>query len=450
MKVHFIAIGGSVMHNLAIALKSKGYEITGSDDEIFDPARTALARHGILPTQTGWHPTRIHKSIDAIILGMHAREDNPELIKAKEIGIRIYSFPEYIFEQSKQKTRVVIAGSHGKTTITGMVMHALKFSGIAFDYMVGAGIEGFDLTVKLTSSAPLIILEGDEYLSSALDRRPKFLYYKPHLTAITGIAWDHINVFPTYSSYENQFLYYLESVMPDARIFYFGDDEALSRLCKNRHNAIPYFPPDFTVQKGQTIINQEGKNYQIGLMGAHNVSNAEVARLLCLELGMDNDQFYEAIRNFRGAARRLQTIAKGESSLVIKDFAHAPSKVKASVDAVSKQFPERKLVACLELHTYSSMNKYFIGQYAGTMSQADVPLIYINPEALKLKRMELTPDEIMLAFGDKRVKVFDDMEKLTGRLKSLKWEKTNLLLMSSGNFDNADLTDLANFVTAQS
>ena len=198
MNVHLIAIGGSAMHNMAIAMHKKGFNVTGSDDEIFEPSKTRLAKLNLLPAKEGWDTNNIHKGIDAVILGMHARADNPELLKAQELGLKIYSYPEYIYEQTKDKTRIVIGGSHGKTSITAMILHVLNYHKVDCDYMVGAQLDGFDTMVKLTKEAKIAVIEGDEYLSSPIDRRPKFHLYKPNIAILSGIAWDHINVFPTF------------------------------------------------------------------------------------------------------------------------------------------------------------------------------------------------------------------------------------------------------------
>lgn len=449
MKIHFIAIGGSVMHNMAIELKNKGFEVTGSDDEIFEPAKSALQKSGLLPKEFGWFPGKINTGLDGIILGMHARADNPELLEAQKLKIPVYSFPEYIYQQAKNKKRVVIAGSHGKTTITSMVMHVLKDLDLEFDYMVGARIKGFDLMVKLTHTAPLIILEGDEYLSSAIDRKPKFLYYKPHISVITGIAWDHINVFPTFEFYEKQFDDYLSTVEPGAKIYYFEGDASLKKLSIKYPDISSYKTPSYFFRNGKTYIINDGKEFPINLIGEHNVTNAEAARLICSELGIDTLAFFNSMKSFEGAAKRLEPIAENPDTIVYRDFAHAPSKVKASVDAVANQYPNRELVACLELHTYSSLNKEFIVQYRGTMESAQFPIIFFNPEALAIKKMQLTHADIMSAFDDKRLLVFDQIEMLHNWLKTQNWKNKNLLLMSSGNFANTDLVELATFVVTQ-
>ncbi|HXB13455.1 MAG TPA: Mur ligase family protein, partial [Bacteroidia bacterium] len=375
MKVHLIAIGGSAMHNLAIALHQKGIQVTGSDDEIVDPAKSNLKRFGILPTTEGWDANRITKDLDAVILGMHARGDNPELLKAQQLGLRIYSYPEYLYEQTKDKTRVVIAGSHGKTTITAMVLHALRFNNKKFDYLVGAALEGFETSLHLSHEAPIAIFEGDEYLASALDKRPKFLLYKPQIALISGIAWDHVNVFPTYASYLVQFENFIKQMPEGGALVYCNTDDELNKLATfipKGVKAIAYGIPDFDVEDGITYLKEASGKVALEIFGKHNITNLNGAREVCKLLGLTDKEFNTAISSFKGAARRLQTVARTPQSSIYWDFAHSPSKLKATVQAVKEQFPKRKLVACMELHTFSSLTKEFLKEYIGTMDLADV------------------------------------------------------------------------------
>jgi len=446
MKIHFIAIGGSAMHNLAIALKRKGIEISGSDDEIFDPSKSRLEKEGILPNEIGWNPDNIKKNLDAVVLGMHARADNPELAEAKKLGLRIYSYPEYIYEQTKNKTRVVIGGSHGKTTITGILLHAMNRLGTTVDYMVGAQLEGMDCMVKLTDEADVVILEGDEYLSSPIDRRPKFHLYKPHIAILTGVAWDHINVFPTFDNYVEQFSTFIDLIAKNGTLIYFEEDEELRKMAHRRDDlsVIPYGQLKSEIQNGQTIIHFEGKEFHSELIGAHNMSNLRGAMEICRSLKIEPSDFLNAVADFTGASKRLEKVGETNSSVFYKDFAHAPSKLRATTAALKEQFPNRDLIACMELHTFSSLNKKFLPQYEGTMSRADRALIYFSPEVVDHKRLEsLSPADIRVAFGGANVEVFTDSQALLTELKSINWNEKNLLMMSSGNFDGIDFKEVA-------
>lgn len=450
MKIHFIAIGGSAMHNLALALHHKGYDITGSDDEIFEPSRSRLASYGLLPDSLGWHPDRIDRNTDAVILGMHARGDNPELLRAMELGTRIYSYPEFLFEQSKGKKRVVIAGSHGKTTITAMVMHVLDRTGIDFDFMVGAQLDGFDVMVKISDDAPVMILEGDEYLTSTIDPRPKFHLYRPHIALISGIAWDHINVFPTFDSYVDQFRKFIKLVEPGGLLTYYeGDDELKDIAGTNPEiRTIPYNIPEIVRRDGITYLVESGKEYPLQVFGKHNMQNVAGAMTVCSELGIKGRDFAEAITSFAGASKRLQLIAASGSTSVYLDFAHAPSKLRATVEAMKEQYPGRKLIACLELHTYSSLSREFLDHYRGGMDKADKALVYFNPHALKIKRLApITKEMVRQAFGRDDLIVFDDSSEMLETLYATKWENTNLLFMSSGNFDGWDINKIAERIT---
>lgn len=442
MNIHFIAIGGSVMHNLALCLRQKNYNVTGSDDEIFEPALTNLAQAGLLPETMGWFPEKIHTGLQAVILGMHAKEDNPELLKAKELGIPIYSFPAYTYEQIKDKKRIVIAGSHGKTTITSMVLHVLKSVAKDFDYLVGSRIQGFDLMVKLTNEAKIAVLEGDEYFSSTLERIPKFLFYKPHIAIISGIAWDHINVFPTFEDYVHQFRKFIATIEKGGTLIYNEEDEILKKLVAEfgkEIKKVPYSTPRYDINNGETVLIFAGKEYPLEIFGKHNLQNLEGARLICNQLGIPNELFFKAIQKFTGASKRLETVFKNEHSALYKDFAHSPSKLKATVAAVKEQFPDRKLVACMELHTFSSLNPEFLKEYAGCMDEADVPVVYYNQHTLQMKRMpDLSPDQVKTAFANENLIIITEKERLLELLQSLHWQGSNLLMMSSGSFDGLD------------
>jgi len=439
MKIHLIAIGGSAMHNMALALHQKGFEVTGSDDAIFSPSKERLAKYSLLPNEMGWFANKITTDLDAIILGMHAREDNPELAKAKELNIPIYSYPEYIYQQSKHKKRVVIGGSHGKTSITAMILHVLQNLNIDCDYMVGAQLEGFDTMVKLTHEAPIIILEGDEYLSSPIDRRPKFHLYQPHIAVLSGIAWDHINVFPTFDMYVDQFRIF-KNMITDTLI-HCSQDEELNKLAKEKTNCqlIPYTTPIHSILNGITTVD----NTELIIFGNHNLQNLNAAKLVCNELGVTDTNFFLQIANFKGASMRLELVKKTASSAIYKDFAHSPSKLKATSSAMKKQFSNRKLVACMELHTFSSLNEEFLKEYKGSMDKPDTAIVYFSPSAIAHKKLKLiTPEQVLSAFDRKDLLVFTDSEKLEKHLNNLNWENTNLLMMSSGTFEGMNLGNL--------
>lgn len=455
-RVHFIAIGGSAMHNLALALHQKGYAVSGSDDEINEPSRSRLASAGLLPDQIGWFPDKIVKELDAVILGMHARSDNPELLRARELNLPVFSYPEYLYEQSRQKHRVVIAGSHGKTTITAMVLHVLKAAGKKTDFMVGAQLSGFDTMVQMSEDAPVMVLEGDEYLASPEDRRPKFLLYQPQTVLISGIAWDHVNVFPTFDEYVEQFRKLIRIIPDDGALVYCASDEVLSRTIaelKPGCKLIPYDVPAFELSEGITRLykhHQPGRKVSLQIFGKHNLMNLEGARLICGLLGVTDDQFYEAISGFRGAARRLEKIGENISgSVMFRDFAHSPSKLKATVQAVREQFPDRRLVACMELHTFSSLSAGFLEEYRGAMDGADIPVVYYNPATLAHKKLpSISPEQVKAHFGNASLEVFTDRDELVKRLGGIPWKKTNLLMMSSGTFDGIDFNKLAGVLYA--
>ena len=436
MKIHFIAIGGSAMHNMALALHEKGFEVTGSDDAIFNPSKKRLEKAGLLPKEMGWFLEKITDDIDAVILGMHARIDNPELKKAQEIGLPIYSYPEYIFEQSKDKKRVVIGGSHGKTSITAMILHVLQYHKLDCDYMVGAQLEGFSTMVKLTHKAPIIILEGDEYLSSPIDKRPKFHWYKPHVAVLSGIAWDHINVFPTFENYVEQFRIFRDDV--SECLIYFEEDEYLRALVKEGASCRlqPYKTHAHRIDDGVTYWKGADKEVSLAVFGDHNLQNLNAARLVCEELGVSENMFLEAIQSFKGASKRLELVKKNENTSIYKDFAHSPSKLKATSAAMKKQFSDKKLVACMELHTFSSLNEGFLKQYAHCMDEPDIAIVYFSPEAIAHKKLEpITETLVHIAFAREDLLVFTDSQKLQDYLQSLDWNRQNLLMMSSGNFD---------------
>jgi UDP-N-acetylmuramate: L-alanyl-gamma-D-glutamyl-meso-diaminopimelate ligase len=446
MNMHFIAIGGSAMHNLALAMHENGHAVTGSDDEIFEPSRTRLAAKGLMPATLGWDAARITPEIDAIILGMHAREDNPELIRARGLNLKIYSYPEFLYEQSKNKTRVVIAGSHGKTTITSMVLHVLGYHGITVDFMVGAQLEGFDTMVRITPDAEFMLLEGDEYLASPIDRRPKFHLYKPNIALLSGIAWDHINVFPTFEDYLEQFRIFVNMIEPGGAIVYSAEDPEVKKVVEEARNTIkkfPYFTPTYRIEKGVCLLETPDGELPLEIFGGHNLQNLEGARWICQEMGVQEEAFYEAIASFKGASKRLEKIAESAHRVVYKDFAHAPSKVAATVKAVKEQFTDRQVVACLELHTFSSLNPAFLPQYAGSMSPADKALVYFSPKAVAHKKLPaLSAADVHRHFADERITVSTETGEVVHWLQSVEGPAV-FLIMTSGNFDGQNLEVLA-------
>lgn len=445
MKVHFIAIGGSAMHNLAIALNRKGIEVSGSDDEIFEPSRTRLEKEGILPTQLGWDSSRMTTDLDAVILGMHAREDNPELLRAKELQIPIYSYPEYLYEQSKDKIRIVIGGSHGKTTITSMLLHAINKLGLNVDYMVGAQLEGYDCMVKLTPDAKYMILEGDEYLSSPIDRRPKFHLYRPDVALISGIAWDHINVFPTFENYVKQFEIFCDLIEPNGTFIYNSEDPEVRRLgeqSREERKAIAYQTPTFEPTESGTLLQWEGEKYPLLIFGPHNLQNLMGAMNLAASIGITNSDFLLAMADFTGAGKRLQKVIERPDFVLFKDFAHSPSKLKATTAAVKHQYPHRKVVACMELHTFSSLKKEFLPHYENAMIAADKALVYFNPEVVHHKKLDpISIQQVSDGFGG-GVDVKNNTADVLSFIRSQKWNNAVLLMMSSGNFDGIDYDQL--------
>jgi UDP-N-acetylmuramate: L-alanyl-gamma-D-glutamyl-meso-diaminopimelate ligase len=449
MHVHLIAIGGSAMHNMALALHEKGFTVTGSDDEINEPSKTRLKNAGILPAEIGWYPEKIVPGIDAVILGMHAREDNPELVRAKELGLKIYSYPEYIYEATKDKTRVVIGGSHGKTTITAMILHVLNYHKKDSDFMVGAQLEGFNTMVKLTKEAPIAIIEGDEYLASPIDRRPKFHLYKPDIAILSGIAWDHINVFPTFEIYVEQFTKFVDLIELNGSLIYCAEDAELKKVAENSGKEnhiekIAYSIPPHRIVNGTTILETDEGDIPLLVFGNHNLLNMNGARLVCNKLRVTDQQFYEAIQSFKGAAKRLELVEKNESFAFYKDFAHSPSKLKATTQAVKQQFENRHIIACMELHTFSSLNETFLAEYNGAMNDADEAIVYFNPHTIAHKKLKpITEEQVLHYFNRKDLKVFTNSEALQDYLRSKSLKNNVLLMMSSGNFDGIDFKHLS-------
>ena len=443
MKIHFIAIGGSAMHNLAIALKLKGYSITGSDDTINDPSKSRLKKYNLLPEKEGWFSDKISSDIDAVVLGMHAKDDNPELLKAREIGLKIYSYPEFIFNQSKDKIRIVIGGSHGKTSITSLVLHVLSTLNIEYDYMVGAQLDGFEVMVKLSDTSKYIVLEGDEYLSSALDLRPKFHLYKPHIALISGIAWDHINVFKTFENYLKQFEIFINSIEKNGTLVYNELDPELKKLVssnKSNLNYIPYSIPKHKIIDGISFIDINNRLYRLKIFGDHNLQNISGALNICKALGVESEDFYNAITSFNGASNRLELVYKSSDTIIFKDFAHSPSKVKATTEAVHKQFPNRKLISFFELHTYSSLNPLFLEKYRDTLKHSDECYIYYSEKNMRIKRLEPIDSELIIrSFNHSSLTVIDNYEKLNKKIYDLDLSNSVLLMMSSGKFGGLDI-----------
>lgn len=450
MRTHFIAIGGAAMHNLALALHNKGYQVTGSDDAIFEPSKSRLEKKGLLPLEIGWFPEKVTLNIDAIILGMHAKDDNPELLKAKELGLKIYSYPEFLYEQSKNKTRVVIGGSHGKTTITSMILHVMHFHNIEVDYMVGAQLEGFDTMVHLTENNDFIVLEGDEYLSSPIDRRPKFHLYQPNIALLSGIAWDHINVFPTFENYVEQFEIFVNQITKGGILVYNEEDETVKKVAEETTNTIrriPYQTPSYSVEDGTTLLDTPEGAMPIEVFGAHNLNNLAGAKWICQNMGVDEADFYEAIASFKGASKRLEKIAEGKGKVAYKDFAHSPSKVSATTKAVKAQYPNRKLVACLELHTYSSLNAEFLKEYEGALDAADVAIVFYSPDAVKIKQLEeVTYDQIAQSFKRDDLIIYTNSQEFKDFLFSYDLNNSALLLMSSGNYGGLNFDEVKSLI----
>ena len=450
MRTHFIAIGGAAMHNLALALHNKGYQVTGSDDAIFEPSKSRLEKKGLLPVEFGWFPEKITADIEAIILGMHAKADNPELLKAQELGLKIYSYPEFLYEQSKNKTRVVIGGSHGKTTITSMILHVMHYHNIEVDYMVGAQLEGFDTMVHLTHENDFIVLEGDEYLSSPIDRRPKFHLYQPNIALLSGIAWDHINVFPTFENYLEQFEIFVNQITKGGILVYNEEDETVKKVAEETTNTIrrlPYKTPSYSVEDGTTLLDTPEGPMPIEVFGAHNLNNLAGAKWICQNMGVDEADFYEAIASFKGASKRLEKIAESKGKVAYKDFAHSPSKVSATTKAVKAQYPNRKLVACLELHTYSSLNAEFLKEYEGALDAADVAVVFYSPDAVKIKQLEeVRYDQIAQSFQRDDLIIYTNPAEFKDFLFNYDLNNSALLLMSSGNYGGLNFDEVKRLV----
>ena len=451
MKIHFIAIGGSAMHNLAIALHQKGYQVSGSDDTIHDPSKSRLEKYGLLPNKFGWFPEKISSGLDVIILGMHAKKDNPELLKAQELGLKIYSYPEFLYEQSKDKTRVVIGGSHGKTTITSMILHVLNYHDKAVDYMVGAQLDGFETMVHLTEENDFIVLEGDEYLSSPIDMRPKFHLYKPNIALLSGIAWDHINVFPTFENYKEQFLIFTDSMINGGSMVYNIEDEHVKDVVESSENHIkkyPYQTPKHFIENGITYLETNEGNLPLEIFGKHNLQNLAGAKWICQHMQVDEDDFYEAIASFNGASKRLEKIAESSSTVIFKDFAHSPSKVAATTKAVKEQYSERTVLACLELHTYSSLNAEFLAEYKGALDYADKAVVFYSPHAVKIKQLEeVTAEQIANAFERDDLIIYTNPQEFKDFLFSQNFKESAIVLMSSGNYGGIDFEEVKRLVS---
>jgi len=450
MNIHFIAIGGSAMHNLAIALHNKGYHVTGSDDTIHDPSKSRLERKGLLPEAFGWFPEKITSDLDVIILGMHAKKDNPELLKAQDMGLKIYSYPEFLYEQSKDKTRVVIGGSHGKTTITSMILHVLDYNDMEVDYMVGAQLEGFETMVHLTTENEFMVLEGDEYLSSPIDRRPKFHLYKPNIALLSGIAWDHINVFPTFEGYVNQFRIFTDSLTDGGIMVYNEEDAILKEVVESSTHSIKkyeYSTPVYQIEDGITYIDTPDGLMPLEIFGDHNLQNLAGAKWVCQHMGIDEEDFYEAIASFKGASKRLEKIAESSETVIYKDFAHSPSKVKATTEAVKKQYAQRDVIACLELHTYSSLNAAFLAEYNGALDKADKAVVFYSPHAVKIKQLDsVSEEQISNAFQRDDLIIFTNPAEFKEFLFSQNLHQSAVVLMSSGNYGGLDFEEVKGLV----
>jgi len=447
MRIHFVAIGGAVMHNLAIALLLKGYTVTGSDDEIFEPSRSRLLSYGLLPEEYGWHPDRITGDIDIVILGMHARKDNPELLKAIESGIKIMSFPEFLYQHTRDKKRIVVAGSHGKTTTTAMIMHVFKTLGVKFDFMVGSSISGYETMVSLSDDSELAVFEGDEYLTSPVDRRPKFHLYMPDIAVLNGIAWDHMNVFPTFENYVEQFRIFADKITPGGSLVYYADDPEVKKIAESASGnikKIPYRTHGHFQNKTGFYAASVSRTIPLKFFGEHNMQNLSAAKEACLAAGIAEDDFYDAIQGFEGTAGRLQMLKENENGVFFYDFAHSPSKVKATVEAVAARYPGRNVIACFELHTYSSLSNDFLPFYKGTLEKATNAFVYFNPHQFELKKLPpLSRDTVREAFSGENLNVYDNSVDMFGYIKSMKLKTPVFLFMSSGDFNGCDLKKLS-------
>ena len=450
MNIHFISIGGSAMHNLALTLFEKGETITGSDDDIFEPSRSRLAAKGLLPKEIGWFEKNIHKDLDAIVLGMHAKADNPELLKAKELGLKIFSYPEFLYEHSKNKTRVVIGGSHGKTTITSMILHVLDYHDIEVDYMVGAQLEGFDRMVHLTDENEFMIIEGDEYLSSPIDLRPKFHLYKANIALMSGIAWDHMNVFPTFDNYVDQFRIFIDTMVAGGILIYNEEDEEVKKVVNEATNSIKkqaYQTPDYRIKNGIVLLDTPEGKIPLQVFGKHNLQNLAGAKLVCQSIGLGEEEFYEAISTFKGASKRLETLIEGDNSIIFKDFAHSPSKVRATTNAVKEQYNNKKVLACLELHTYSSLNADFLSLYQNALDAADEAVVFYSPHAVKIKKLKpVSKEQIAKAFQRDDLIIYTDPKEFKDFLFAQDLNNTALLFMSSGDYGGLDLEEVKKLI----
>jgi len=450
MNIHFIAIGGAAMHNLAIALHNKGYQITGSDDTIHDPSKSRLASYGLLPEEFGWFPNKINTNLDAIVLGMHAKKDNPELLKAQELGVTIYSYPDFLYEQSKNKTRVVIGGSHGKTTITSMILHVFNYHNKEVDYMVGAQLEGFETMVKLTDTNDFIVLEGDEYPSSPIDLRPKFHLYNPNIALLSGIAWDHINVFPTIEFYNEQFEIFIDKIAPGGMLVYCEEDDVLKEMVEKSTANIKkyaYKTPAHFIKNGITYLKTPTGDLPLEIFGVHNLQNLAGAKWICQLMGLQEDAFYEAIMSFGGANKRLEKIAENDTTVIFKDFAHSPSKVKATTKSVAAQYNDRTLLACLELHTYSSLNPKFLKEYKDALKYADKAVVFYSPHAVEIKKLKpVSKQQILTAFNRDDLIVYTDPAEFKAFLFRQNFDNTSVLLMSSGDYGGLSFDELKKLI----
>jgi UDP-N-acetylmuramate: L-alanyl-gamma-D-glutamyl-meso-diaminopimelate ligase len=447
MKIHFIAVGGAVMHNLAITLHLKGYKVTGSDDEIFEPALSHLDSYGLLPEKYGWHPEKITGDIDTIILGMHAKADNPELLKAIESGIKIMSFPEFLYEQTKNKKRIVVAGSHGKTTTTAMIMHVLKTLGVNFDFMVGSSVSGYETMVSLSDNSEIAVLEGDEYLTSPIDRRPKFHLYMPDIAVLNGIAWDHMNVFPTFENYVEQFRIFVDKITEGGSLVYLADDPEVKKIAEaatGNIKKIPYRIHGHFQNKTGFYAATCSRTIPLKIFGEHNMQNLSAAKEACIAAGISEDGFYDAIQSFEGTSGRLQKLKENENGVFFNDFAHSPSKVRATVEAVADRYPGRNIIACFELHTFSSLSRDFLPFYKGTLEKASRAFVYFNPHQFEIKKLEpLSKDAVKEAFSGQNVAVYDDSAEMLAHIRNLRLTNPVYLFMSSGDFNGCDLKLLA-------
>lgn len=434
------------MHNLAIALSQLGHQVTGSDDEIFEPSLSRLQQHGLLPVAMGWQPSAINTGLDYVILGMHARADNPEYLRAKELELEILSYPDLIFHLSENKQRIVVAGSHGKTTITSMIMHVLEAAGKSFDYLVGSIVPGFPVSVRLSDQSPIIVIEGDEYLTSPVDRVPKFLKYKHHIGVVSGVAWDHVNVFTTYDQYVRQFDHFADATPKGGTLIYNEEDTVASVICKKERTDVTteeYGTHPYAIKEGKFFLKTDAGELELLVFGKHNMQNIGAAKRVCMHLGITEAVFYSGIATYKGAQNRLQVLKQNATSILIKDFAHAPSKVRATVESVKELYMKSKVIAVLELHTFSSLNKAFLHNYAGALDKADVAIVYFNPAVVAHKALPaLSIQDVKDAFNRSSVHVFTDSAEVMRLVEQEKTAQSALLFMSSGNFDGIDLNSI--------